>query len=96
MKLSPCAISREIMRVLLTTAIFWLAALSSAAAQIMILRSAIVSTPRPAPPDHTWPTARRALEIAWAGLPGVALAVLFVFTWRAMHAASPITPPTPK
>ena len=36
--------------------------------------------------------ARRVLEIAWAGLPGIALAVLFVFTWRAMHAASPIEP----
>ncbi|HEY6829168.1 MAG TPA: hypothetical protein VI259_20045 [Gemmatimonadaceae bacterium] len=80
------------MRVLLTTAIFWLAALSSAAAQVMILRSAIVSTPRPAPADRPWPTLRRALEIAWAGLPGIALAVLFVFTWRAMHAAAPIAP----
>jgi len=80
------------MRVLLTTAIFWLAPLSSAAAQVMILRSAIVSTPRPAPADRPWPTLRRALEIAWAGLPGFALAVLFVFTWRAMHAAAPIAP----
>jgi heme/copper-type cytochrome/quinol oxidase subunit 2 len=80
------------MRVFLANAIFWLAALSSAAAQIMILRSAVVSTPRPAETDHPWPTVRRALEIAWAGLPGIALAVLFVFTWRAMHAASPIAP----
>jgi heme/copper-type cytochrome/quinol oxidase subunit 2 len=80
------------MRVFLATAIFWLAALSSAAAQIMILRSTLVSTPRPAPSDRGWPKARRALEIAWAGLPGIALAVLFVFTWRAMHAASPISP----
>jgi len=80
------------MRVFLATAIFWLAALSSAAAQIMILRSAIVSTPRSAPSDRPWPTARRAVEIAWAGLPGIALIVLFVFTWRAMHAAAPIAP----
>jgi len=80
------------MRVFLANAIFWLAALSSAAAQIMILRSAIVSTPRTAETDRSWPAARRALEIAWAGLPGIALAVLFVFTWRAMLAASPIAP----
>jgi heme/copper-type cytochrome/quinol oxidase subunit 2 len=80
------------MRVFLTTAIFWLAALSSAAAQVMILRSAIVSTPRPASPQASWPTLRRALEIAWAGLPGIALVVLFLFTWRAMHAASPLGP----
>lgn len=80
------------MRAFLVAAIFWVAALSTAAAQIMILRSTIVSTPRPAPSDHAWPTARRALEIAWAGLPGIALIVLFVFTWRAMHAASPISP----
>lgn len=80
------------MRAILTAAIFWLAALSSAAAQIMILRSAIVSTPRSDVTERGWPAARRALEIAWAGLPGVALVVLFVFTWRAMHAASPIAP----
>lgn len=79
------------MRVFLANAIFWLAALSSAAAQIMILRSAIVSPPSAAS-ARPWPTARRAMEIAWAGLPGIALAVLFVFTWRAMHAAAPITP----
>jgi heme/copper-type cytochrome/quinol oxidase subunit 2 len=85
-------IQRESMRVFLTTAIFWLAALSSAAAQVMILRSAIVSTPRPAASQASWPTLRRALEIAWAGLPGIALVVLFLFTWRAMHAASPIAP----
>jgi len=80
------------MRVILSTAIFWLAALSSAAAQFMILRSTIVATPRSAWSERSWPTARRVLEIAWAGLPGIALAVLFVFTWRAMHAASPIEP----
>jgi heme/copper-type cytochrome/quinol oxidase subunit 2 len=80
------------MRVFLTTAIFWLAALSSAAAQLMILRSA-VSTTRQTSMGGSWPTLRRALEIAWAGLPGVALVVLFLFTWRAMHAASPISPP---
>ena len=78
------------MRVFLATAIFWLAALSSAAAQIMILRSTIVSTPTSATNDRDRSATRRALEIAWAGLPGIALAVLFVFTWRAMHAASPI------
>lgn len=79
------------MRVILATAIFWLAALSSAAAQLMILRSAIVSPPSAVAGDR-WSTARRALEIAWAGLPGIALAALFVFTWRAMHAAAPIAP----
>jgi heme/copper-type cytochrome/quinol oxidase subunit 2 len=78
------------MRVFLANAIFWLAALSSAAAQVMILRSAIVSPPSPAS-DRGRLSARRAMEIAWAGLPGIALAVLFVFTWRAMHAAAPLT-----
>ena len=32
--------------------------------------------------------ARRVGEVAWALLPGVALVVLFVFTWRAMHPGS--------
>jgi len=31
--------------------------------------------------------ARRAAEIAWAVLPGMALAVVFVYTWHAMHVA---------
>ena len=79
------------MRVFLANGIFWLAALSSAAAQVMILRSAIVSPPSTAS-DRARLSARRAMEIAWAGLPGIALGVLFVFTWRAMHAASPIAP----
>jgi len=93
MRLSgPPRAIRKSMRVFLANAIFWFAALASAAAQIMILRSAVVSTLRPAETDRSWPAARRALEIAWAGLPGIALAALFVFTWRAMHAASPIAP----
>jgi len=54
------------MRVILSTAIFWLAALSSAAAQFMILRSTIVATPRSPSSDRGWPMARRVLEIAWA------------------------------
>ena len=83
------------MRVFLTTAIFWLAALSSAAAQLMILRSAIVSPPRAASDNRASSSARRTLEIAWAGLPGIALALLFLFTWRAMHAASPVAPALP-
>ena len=69
-------------------AIFWIAVACSAVAQLAIVRSSMVS------PVHTSTSAasstgrRRALEICWAIIPGVVLALLFVATWRAMHPAA--------
>jgi heme/copper-type cytochrome/quinol oxidase subunit 2 len=55
-------------------ALFWIAALVCAIAHVAILRSVLRAR-------H-----RRATEIAWAVLPAAALAVVFLMTWRTMHA----------
>ncbi|MGH7619448.1 MAG: hypothetical protein ACREPM_19700 [Gemmatimonadaceae bacterium] len=75
-------------------AIFWIAVACSAVAQLAIIRSAIVSPARVSSGDAAVPTsaARRAGEIAWAVLPGIALAVVLVLTWRAMHVAQAAHP----
>lgn len=67
-------------------AIFWIAVACCTIAQLAIIRSVIVS-PALARSDSATPAspARRAIEIAWAVLPGVALAFLLYFTWDAMH-----------
>ena len=68
-------------------AIFWIAVACCTVAQAAILRSIIAS---PASADHS-PSpgaARRAIEIAWAILPGIALAAVLVFTWTAIHASA--------
>ena len=63
--------------------LFWLAALSCAVGHIAILHSA-VSTPL-GPSGERSAVRRRVVEIIWAVLPGIVLAVVFLFTWRAMH-----------
>lgn len=70
-------------------AIFWVAVACCAVAQLAIVRSSIVS-PVQAPASGTSSTAgrRRVLEICWAVLPGIVLALLFIATWRAMHPAA--------
>src|SRR6185437_9578363 len=77
-------------------AIFWIAVACCSVAQVAIIRSVLISQSRtaagaataasevPSPPSPT-SLGRRVAEIAWAVLPGVALVVLFLFTWRAMH-----------
>jgi hypothetical protein len=69
----------------LADAIFWVAVACCSVAQLAILRSVVISPARVAEPARSTSRARRLAEFAWAGLPGVALALLFVFTWRAMH-----------
>lgn len=59
---------------LVATTLFWAAALVCGVAHIGIVASVL----RSAPP-------RRRLEIAWAVIPAVALAVVLVMTWRGMH-----------
>jgi len=72
----------------LADAIFWVAVACCSVAQLAILRSVFISPARVAETAESASTARHVGEIAWAVLPGIALAVLFVFTWRAMHPAS--------
>jgi heme/copper-type cytochrome/quinol oxidase subunit 2 len=72
----------------LADAIFWIAVACCSVAQLAIIRSVIISPTRPSDTGIEPSPIRRAVEIAWAVLPGVALAVVLVFTWRAMHAPS--------
>jgi heme/copper-type cytochrome/quinol oxidase subunit 2 len=74
----------------LADAIFWIAVACCSIAQLAILRSAIISPARPSDSGIRTSPARRAAEIAWAVLPGIALAVVLAFTWRTMHAARPV------
>ena len=73
------------MSFLVADAIFWVAVACCTVAQLAIIRSAIVSPARIAGGEPTT-RARRAAEIAWAVIPGIALAVVLMFTWRAVHA----------
>jgi hypothetical protein len=65
----------------LADAIFWVAVACCTVAQLAILRSVLVTRPA------TETRAHRVVEIAWAVLPGVALAWLLLATWRVMHPA---------
>jgi heme/copper-type cytochrome/quinol oxidase subunit 2 len=66
-------------------AIFWIAVACCSVAQVAILYSVISSPARTSDSGIETSPARRAVEIAWAVLPGVALALVLTFTWRAMH-----------
>jgi heme/copper-type cytochrome/quinol oxidase subunit 2 len=70
---------------ILTRAIFWIAVACCTVAQIAIIRSAILSPARIAGGKPA-SGARHAAEIAWAALPGIALAVVLVCTWRVIRA----------
>jgi heme/copper-type cytochrome/quinol oxidase subunit 2 len=67
----------------LADAIFWVAVVCCTIAELAIIRSAIVSPVR----DSAAPASsgRRATEIAWAVLPGAALAAVLFYTWKAMR-----------
>jgi heme/copper-type cytochrome/quinol oxidase subunit 2 len=66
---------------------FWCAVLSCAAGQALILRSYARARARAATgaTPAGVPEPRALIEFAWTVLPAVALAVVLVFSWRAMH-----------
>ena len=73
-----------------SSAVFWIAVIVCAVAQVGILRAtrsqaaarARATTPAPHRP------ATRTEELAWATLPVLALALVLALTWRAVHARS--------
>jgi len=79
----------------LVDAIFWIAVACCAIGQLAIVRSVMKSPGAPragdgataAVPDRGAQTysSSRASEIAWAVIPGFALAALLFYTWRAMR-----------
>ena len=67
--------------------LFWLSVACCAFAQFCILRSVGGGRHTPASMP-TLPRQRGASEMVWAAVPALGLAVLLVFTWRAMHPRS--------
>ena len=72
----------------LANAIFWVAVVACAVAQGFIVRGALRVAAAPQLEGRV-PVARRRMEIAWAVLPVVALALVLAATWRAMHRRGP-------
>jgi hypothetical protein len=77
-------------------AIFWVAVVCCAVAELFILRSTFAPRERRRPSGddppgprsaEPLPLLRRAAELAWALIPAVALALVLAATWRAMHPA---------
>jgi heme/copper-type cytochrome/quinol oxidase subunit 2 len=62
--------------------LFWLAAACCAIGHLAILRSVVMAR---GGADQQSERRHRVVEIVWAVLPGIALAVVLTFTWRAMH-----------
>ena len=73
--------------------LFWLSVACCAIAQFFIIRSVRGNQHVPEP-SASAPHSGRAMEIMWAVLPAIGLAVLLVFTWRAVRAAAD-APPAP-
>ncbi|MDB4899798.1 MAG: hypothetical protein JWN53_1606 [Gemmatimonadetes bacterium] len=73
------------MRLLFADGLFWTSVACCLVAQLFIIRS--VRGARYVPePSSTLPRRHGVLEMLWAVVPAIGLAVLLLFTWRAMHA----------
>jgi heme/copper-type cytochrome/quinol oxidase subunit 2 len=64
-------------------ALFWIAVGCCVIAQSAILYSVLRASP--VRRSASQPMSSRAIEIAWAVMPGVALAFVLLYTWRAMR-----------
>ena len=70
----------------LADGLFWLSVACCALAQFFILRSVGATHHAPAS-ARALPKRRGGLEVLWAVLPAIGLAVLLFFTWRAVRDA---------
>jgi hypothetical protein len=68
----------------LAEAIFWVAALACALAELMILRSSFAVARQSK--SELVPTAPRRSELTWAVVPALALCLLLLMTWRRVEA----------
>lgn len=73
-------------------AVFWIAVVACAIAQVAITRSVLVARQPELPAGARVAPARRSTELAWAILPGLALAGVLALTWRTMHPTTTATP----
>ncbi|HJR40992.1 MAG TPA: hypothetical protein VJ812_02835 [Gemmatimonadaceae bacterium] len=74
--------------------LFWVTVAACIVAQVALLRSAFRTPPTPTP-EHPLAAPRRASEIAWSVVPAIMLALVLVFTWRAMHRPNGPRAPVP-
>ncbi len=73
--------------------LFWLAVGCCVVAQAAILRATFRTHARRADVGAGIPRPRRFVEIVWAVVPAIALAIVLVVTWRAVH--PPVGSPAP-
>jgi heme/copper-type cytochrome/quinol oxidase subunit 2 len=73
------------MRLSFADGLFWSSVACCAFAQFLILRSVGGSRHTPESTAARLPHPRGSTEMLWAIVPALALAVLLVFTWRAMR-----------
>lgn len=78
----------------MTDLLFWAAALTCVIAQGAIVRFALRAHQRADGAPVDIPAPRRPIEIGWTVLPAVALALVLVATWHAMH-PRPAAPTVP-
>lgn len=71
----------------MNSAMFWIAAVLCAVAQVALVWSAIRAPMSGSPQSASMRMPSRASEIAWTVVPAIGLVVLLVFTWRATHRA---------
>ncbi|MEO8560856.1 MAG: hypothetical protein ABI601_02200 [bacterium] len=72
------------MRLSFASGLFWLSVACCLAAQLLIVRSVLGARHLPEPSADV-PRSRGGVELFWAVVPAIALAVLLVFTWRAVR-----------
>jgi heme/copper-type cytochrome/quinol oxidase subunit 2 len=79
----------------LSEAIFWVAVACCAVAELFILRS-VFAVRGAGAADGALPRVRRPVEVLWAVVPAVALALVLAATWRTLHPGSsePLDTPT--
>ena len=76
------------MRLSFADGLFWTSVACCVIAQLYIIRS--VRGARHVPePSASMPRQRGGLELLWAILPAIGLAILMLFTWRAMQRPIP-------
>lgn len=81
------------MRLIFADGLFWVSVACCAVAQLLIVRSVRGRDYVPSTSANV-PRARYAVEVLWAVLPAIALALVLWFTWRVIHPA-PTEPDAP-
>jgi heme/copper-type cytochrome/quinol oxidase subunit 2 len=84
------------MNFLFADGLFWASVACCVVAQFFIVRSILRTHHVPGPGASPMPIRRGGLELLWAVVPAVALAVLLFYTWRAVQHNAPrsLSPPS--